>query len=128
MKTCLFLLMLIMAVPSYANYDMRIQMLDSQISNLRAELAYKQKTLSECESKLKTNKVVGGVTLATTAVGVVANAKLNEKINSLSSAGGVVGASMPTDTRSQEQKNCDSCGMFIEMGISPLPSECEGCA
>ena len=119
---------LLLIFPISANADMRIQMLDSQISNLRAELASKQKALSECESKLKTNKVVGGVTLAATAVGVVANVKINEKINSLSSAGGVVGASMPTDTRSVEQKNCESCGMFIEMGISPLPSECEGCA
>ena len=127
MKTCLFLLVLIITMPSYANSDMQIQMLDSQIASLQKELSSKQKTLSDCQSKLKTNKVVGGVTMATTAVGVVANAKLNEKLNSMSSGGGG-GASRPTDTRSQEQKNCDSCTMFIEAGISPLPDECTGCA
>ena len=127
MKTCLFLLMLSMAMPSYANYDMQIQMLDSQIASLQSDLAAKQKALSDCQSKLKTNKVVGGVTMATTAAGVVANVKLNEKLNSMSSGGGG-GAGRPADTRSQEEKNCDSCAMFIEAGISPLPDECTGCA
>ena len=95
MKHIVAIIFSFLILPVYANTDIRIQMLDSQILNLRAELASKQKTLSECESKLKTNKVVGGVTLATTAVGVVANVKLNEKINNMSSGGG--GASMPTD-------------------------------
>ena len=121
MKKLLSLLFVFLSMPLYANYDMQIQMLDSQIASLQKELALKRKTLSECESGLKTNKVVGGVTMATTAVGVVANAKLNEKINNMSSGGGGGGASRPTDTRSQEQKNCDSCTMFIEAGITPLP-------
>lgn len=99
------------------------QMLDVQIERLKQELSDKQKQLSECQSMTKKLKIAGGVTLATTVAGVAANVALAEKKKNMTNVSG----GMPTDGRSQEQKNCDSCAMFIQAGI-PLPDECAGCA
>ena len=102
------------------------QMLDAQIERLEQELTAKQKQLSDCQSATKKLKTAGSVTLATTAAGATANIALAAKLKNMTAGGS--GTGMPTDNRSQEQRNCDACTMFINAGISPLPDECTGCA
>ena len=109
-----------------ANMDLMNQMLDAQIERLEQELTAKQKQLSDCQSATKKLKTAGSVTLATTAAGATANIALAAKLKNMTAGGS--GTGMPTDNRSQEQRNCDACTMFINAGISPLPDECTGCA
>ena len=115
-------------VVSFGGYavqpDLMNQMLDAQIERLEQELNEKQKRLGECQDTVNKLKIAGGVTVATTVAGVAANIALAEKKKNMV---GPSGGGMPTDGRSQEQKNCDSCAMFIQAGI-PLPDECAGCA
>ncbi len=111
----------------FAN-DMYIQILNAQIEQLTAERDAKRMELDECQDKQKKMKVAGSVTMATAGVGLGVNIALASKLASEKSGGPLAsGAGMPRDTRSQEQKNCDSCQMFKKRNISPMPGECSGC-
>ncbi len=105
---------------------MQNQMLDAQIEKLIKERDEKRDSLNRCVSQLKGYKVAGTSTMVATGLGLFANIKLNEKIKRMAVADSSPG--MPTDGRTQEQKNCDSCAMFIQAGLTPLPDECTGCA
>jgi hypothetical protein len=112
---------------SYAS-DIQIQILNAQIEQLTTERDAKRSALDECLEKKKKMTVAGSVTLATTAIGVGVNIALASKLASADSGGvSASGSGMPADTRSQEQKNCDSCAMFKKKNISPMPGECSGC-
>lgn len=111
----------------FAN-DMYIQILNAQIEQLTAERNAKRAELTECQEKQKNMKVAGAVTLTTTSIGLGVNIALASKLANANSGGpSASGAGMPRDTRSQEQKNCDSCQMFKKRNISPMPGECSGC-
>lgn len=106
--------------------SMQNQMLDSQIDKLTRERDEKRAALNDCKKQLKKHKIAGASTLMATGVGLYANIKLTEKIQKLDFADSSPGT--PTDNRSQEQKDCNSCALFIQAGLTPLPDECTGCA
>ena len=107
--------------------DIHIQILNAQIEQLTAERDAKRAELTECQDKQKKMKAAGAVTLTTTSIGLGVNIALASKLANANSGGGSArGSGMPQDTRSQEQKNCDSCQMFKKKNI-PLPDECSGC-
>ena len=106
--------------------EMQNQMLDSQIDKLTRERDEKKLDLQKCREQLQGYKIAGTTTLVATGVGLYANIKLNEKIKKM--AVNEASSGMPTDNRSQEQKNCDSCALFVQAGVSPLPDECAGCS
>ena len=108
--------------------DMRIQMLDAQIANLECERAKKLTELQECEKQAKGFKIAGLSSFALTGVGIYANVKLNDalkKANSKDPGGG--GNSKMVDHRSQEDKNCDSMELFLELGSITQEQYDEAC-
>ena len=103
---------------SYAS-DIQIQILNAQIEQLTTERDTKRSALDECLEKKKKMTVAGSVTLATTAIGAGVNIALASKLASADSGGpSAGGAGMPRDTRSQEQKNDDSCAALCSAGVS----------
>ena len=121
-----FLFLFPMFGTAYAdNSNLVSQMLDAQIERLEQELASKQKQLEQCQGTTKKLKITGGVTLATTTVGAAANVALAAKLKK--KGGGAGAAGMPKDNRSQEEKDCSACAMFISAALQPLPDECAGC-
>ncbi len=125
-KYLLLVLFVFVFNASYAN-DTLVQMLNAQIEQLTIERDAKRQMLADCQSKRQKLKIAGIATLATTGVGVGANVVLASKLASAESGGvSTKGSGMPADTRTQEQKNCDSCALFKQMNV-PLPDECSGC-
>jgi dienelactone hydrolase len=126
-KYLLLVLFVFVFNASYAN-DTLVQMLNAQIQQLTAERDAKRQMLADCQSKRQKLKIAGIATLATTGVGVGANVVMASKLASAESGGvSASGSGMPADTRSQEQKNCDTCASFKKLNISPMPDECSGC-
>lgn len=103
--------------------------LDAQIARLEQRRDELKQKIEACEQSKKKHKVAGITTVAAAGVGVAANVKLYQKVSSIKSGGtggssGGGKGSLPKDTRSQEQKDQDSCELFASSGL-PLPDECE---
>ena len=106
--------------------------IDMQIHELEMRRDELKKEIAECEQNTRGYKIAGIATLGATAVGVVGNVKLAEKIKVLEqsksgggySGGGGSGGGVKVDTQSQEQRDESSCREFEKLGIE-LPEECK---
>lgn len=101
--------------------------LDAQIARLEQRRDELKQKIAACEQSKKKHKVAGIATVAAAGVGVVANVKLYQKVSSIKSggAGSTSGGSggPAKDTRSQKEKDNDSCEVFREFNLE-MPPEC----
>ena len=125
MKSKIFVLFIsLFSLPVFGASDV----LDAQIEKLESRRDELKQKIEQCNQGVKKQKIAGGVAIGLAGVGIAANVKLYQKVSSIKSgdgAGGSGGGSLPQDTRSQEQKNQDSCQEFAALGIEPLPDECK---
>lgn len=108
-------------VNAETNLDMRIQMLDAQIAELTHQRDEKYTKLSKCEQTTSGFKIAGLTTLVATGIGIYGNIQLAKKSKGGNSFGG---GSRPVDTRPQEEKDADSCGVLCEVGAAPAGCNC----
>ena len=97
----IFLLFVPMVCTAEMDADIRLQMLDAQIEQLTKQRDERYAELKQCEKKTKGFKIAGITTMTATAVGIVSNIALAEKLKSSSSGGG--GGKAPNYQRSEEE-------------------------
>ena len=120
---CLFLLMIPIKSFADANDEMKLQIINSQIESLTKERDEKYEKLKECEKKTKGFKIAGISTLVATGFGVYGNIKLAQRLQNGHSVGDGKSAAV-IDTRSQKEKNDDSCAVLCEVGAAPPECNC----
>ena len=125
MKKLVVLFLLMIPVKSFAdaNDEMKIQILNSQIESLTKERDEKYDKLKRCEKKTKGFKIAGLSTLIATGFGVYGNIKLAQRLSEGTSGGNNKSAAV-IDTRSQAEKNDDSCAVLCEVGAAPPECNC----
>jgi len=111
----IFLLFVPMVCTAEMDADIRLQMLDAQIEQLTKQRDERYAELKQCEKKTKGFKIAGLTTMTATAVGMVGNIVLAEKLKN-SSSGGDRGKNGITDTRSKEQISNDNKQVLCDAG------------
>ena len=125
MKKLVVLFLLMIPVKSFAdaNDEMKLQILDSQIESLTKERDEKYDKLKQCEKTTKGFKIAGLSTLIATGFGVYGNIKLAQRLRDGTTSGNTKSVAV-IDSRSQEEKNDDSCAVLCEVGAAPPECNC----
>ena len=124
MKKIMTVLFVFVPIISMAdmNLDLRNQMLDSEIAKYTTTRDEKYSALLQCEKTTQGFKIAGITTLIATGVGVYGNIKLAQKASGSSRSGD--GNARVVDTRSQEEKNDESCQLLCSVGAAPSECSC----